>query len=144
MAINTIPSKEQSREVALKFSFRFLRERNRPQGDFDWNIDQELHRIRTFKVRCQKYSQTHGCWREWNLRFRLGGLTPSYERSHHGYMVCITIFCWNAGVSGHLWIRRQDAKTKFSAPMSNLTWPHIAVRKCKSATDVIRIRLRVE
>jgi hypothetical protein len=129
---------------AKNFSFRFLRGRNRPQGDFDWNNDQELHRIRNFKVRCQKYAQVPGGWREWNLRFWGGGLTPSYERSHPTYMVNVTICCWNARGSGHLRIRQQDVKTKFLAPASNLTWPHVAVGKYKSITDVLIIWLRVE
>jgi hypothetical protein len=145
MAINTISSKEQSRELALKISHSDFRgERNRPQGDFDWKIDQEPHCIRNFKVRCWKYAQVHGGWRECDLRFRRGGLTPSYERSHPRYMVNVTICCWNAVGGGHLRIRQQDVKTKFLAPTSNLTWPHVAVRKCKSGTDVVRIWLRVE
>jgi hypothetical protein len=145
MAINTISSKKQSRELALKISYLDFRgERNWPQGDFDWNIDQEHHRIRNFKVRCWKYAHAPGGWREWNLRFRGGGLTPSYERIHPGYMVNVTICCWNTGGSGHLWIHQQDVKTKNLAPTSNLTWPHVAVRTCKSGNDVIRIWLRVE
>jgi hypothetical protein len=145
MEINTIPSKEQSRELALKISLSdFWGERNRPQGDFDWNNDQELHHIRNFKVRRWKYAQTPGGWREWNLHFRWGGLTPSYERSHRRYKVNITICCWNVGGSGHLRICQQDVKTIFLALISNLTWLHVAVRKCKSHTDVVRICLRVE
>jgi hypothetical protein len=145
MAINTIPSKEQSRELELKNSHsNFWGEKNWPQGDFDWNNDQELHRIRNFKVGCQKYAQQPGSWREWNLRFQGGGLTPSYERTQPGYMVNVTICCWNVSGSGHLWIRQQYVKMKFLAPTSILTWPHVAVRKYKSGTDVVRIWLRVE
>jgi hypothetical protein len=121
---------------AKNFSFRFLRGRNRPQGDFDWNIDQESHHIRNFKVRSQKYAQAPGGWSEWNLRFRGAGLAPSYERSHPEYMVNVTVCCWNAGGSSHLRIRQQD---KILALTFNLTWPHVAVRKCKSGTDVVRI-----
>jgi hypothetical protein len=45
------------------------------------------------------------------FHFRVGGLTPSYERSHQGYLLNITSCCWNVLGSGHLWIFQPDVKT---------------------------------
>jgi hypothetical protein len=110
----TIPSRKQICMVGLKiFILSFKGKENRPQGVFDWNIDQKLHRIRKFKVMGQEYAQTHGCWRERNLRFGLGEFTPSYESSYHGYMVNLIICYWNAGRNDQLRIRQPNVKTKF-------------------------------
>jgi hypothetical protein len=47
----TLPSRKQICIVGLKIFIRSFKEKkNCPQGVFDWNIDQELHRIRKFRL----------------------------------------------------------------------------------------------
>jgi hypothetical protein len=73
------------------------------KDDFDRDIDQSLNRIRDLRIGITNIMHKHMVVEEkWKLCFHVGGLTPSYKRSHHGYMMNITSCCWNIMESGHL------------------------------------------
>jgi hypothetical protein len=98
----TIPLMKKIHMVGLKNFHLELRGKGiGHKGDLI-KADQGLTHINRFEGRFRKYAQAH-----------VGGLTPSYEMSHHRYMMNVTSCCWNTMIVAILEFSKKISRQKF-------------------------------